>query len=244
MVLVVATDGDRGTGSGGPRLGAERRAETLAAAEVLGVERVEFLGYGDSGYDDRSRRDTTGAASARALREGTLAAAHVDAAAAAVRRILVEEGAVALTSYDDNGIYGHIDHVLVHEIAVRSVAGTGCEHYEATLDRASLRQLRGGLLSRGLVADLWPSRLAERLGVEGGTALLRVDVSEQLDEKLAAVAAHSSQMLEASTFMGLPAGAFHHLMDTEWFRVARGGRGELVAMLETAGQSAVRPVAV
>ncbi len=245
VVLIVATEGDLGTGSGGPDLGARRRTETLAAARILGVERVEFLGYGDSGYDDGTWTGSgNGPASARALGSGTLAAAHVDAAAAEVRRILVDEGAVALTSYDDNGIYGHIDHVMVHEIAVRSVEGTACEHYQSTMGRSTLRQLRTELVGRGLVADLWPPLLAERLGVEDGPALVGIDVAEELDLKLVAMAAHSSQLLEATTFMGLPAGAFHHLLGTEWFRVARRGEGRFLAMLRSADDTGRRPVAV
>jgi len=243
VVLIVATDGDLGAGSGGSSLGATRRAETLAAARRLGVERVEFLGYGDSGYDLPPLGDPGDAtASARSLRSGTLAAAHVGAVADRVRRILVEEDAVALTSYDDNGIYGHIDHVMTHEIAVRSVEGIACEHYEATLARSALRQLRRHLLGRGLVADLWPSSLAEHLGVEDGPDLVAIDVTGELDDKLAAVATHSSQLLEATTFMGLPPGVFHHFFGTEWFRVARRGGGTLLQVLQT--ESFRQPVAV
>jgi LmbE family N-acetylglucosaminyl deacetylase len=247
VVLIVATDGDQGrlAGAVGADLGAHRRAETMAAAFVLGVERVEFLGYLDSGYDAPSGGDPeAGIASARALRSGTLAAAHVDAAATAVRRILVEEDAVALTSYDDNGVYGHIDHVQVHEIAVRSVEGTSCEHFESTLARSALRRLRKDLVGRGLVADLWPSVLAEQLGVEDGPALVTVDLTGQVEHKLAAIAAHSSQVLEATTFMGLPAGAFHHLLSTEWFRVARRGQGHFLHMLRVTDSMDVHPVAV
>jgi LmbE family N-acetylglucosaminyl deacetylase len=245
VVLIVATEGDLGMGWGGPDLGARRRAETLAAARILGVERVEFLGYGDSGYDDATWTGPGNEpASARALRSGTLAAAHVDAVAAEVRRILVEEGAVALTSYDDNGIYGHIDHVMVHEIAVRSVEGIPCEHYQSTVGRCALRQLRTELVGRGLIVDLWPPLLAERLGVEDGPTLVGIDVAEQLDLKLVAMAAHSSQLLEATTFMGLPAGAFHHLLGTEWFRVARRGSGRFLAMLQSTEDTVLRPVAV
>lgn len=57
-------------------------------------------------------------------------------------------------------------------------------------------------------------------------ALVTVNVKAELESKLAAVAAHSGQLLEASSFMGLPAGAFRHLLGTEWFRVARRGRGD------------------
>jgi LmbE family N-acetylglucosaminyl deacetylase len=173
-----------------------------------------------------------------------LAAAPIDLVAAAVRRILTEENAVAVTSYDDNGVYGHIDHVLVHEIAVRSIEGTTCEHYEATLARSSLRRVRTGLVERGLIADLWPPLLAEQLGVEDGPDLVAVDVHEQLEDKLAAVATHSSQLLEASSFMGLPPGAFHHLLGTEWFRVARAGRGLFLEVVRSADLGARHPVAI
>lgn len=128
--LIVAMEGDRGQSPGAvvSDLRAHRRAESLAAAAILGVERVEFLGYGDSGCEKLTRRNpNAGIASARGLRSATLAAIHLDEAAAAVRRILVEEDAMAVTSYDDNGIYGHIDHVRVHEIAARSIDGTSCE---------------------------------------------------------------------------------------------------------------------
>lgn len=96
----------------------------------------------------------------------------------------------------------------------------------------------------GLVSHLSPSVLAEQLGVEDGPALATVDVTEQLETKLAAVSAHSSQLLEAPTFMGLPAGVFHHLLKTEWFRVVRPGQGHFLNMLRVTDVRDVRPVAV
>jgi LmbE family N-acetylglucosaminyl deacetylase len=236
VVLIVATEGDLGVHplSAGTDLGAHRREETLTAASVLGIERVEFLGYRDSGYSALADDEDVSVAQARGLQAGTLAAAFVDGAARAVRRILLEERAVALTSYDSNGIYGHIDHVQVHEIARQSVAGTDCELYEATISRAVLRRLRNVLMERGLIQELWPVALAEHLGVEDGADLVAVDVFRHLGTKLAAVAAHSSQVMEAPSFMGLPAGVFHHLLDTEWFRVARPGAGRFTDMVDSA----------
>jgi LmbE family N-acetylglucosaminyl deacetylase len=235
VVLVVATDGDRGTLQGSTRaeLAARRRAETREAAAVLGIERVAFLGHGDSGYCAPAGGLRPGVATGRGIEPGTLAATHLDDVVAEVRAILVEEDAVAVTSYDDNGIYGHVDHVLVHEIAARCVVGTGCELYESTLERTALRKLRRRLVGRGLLPDLWPSSLVDQLGVESGAEVVPIDVSGQLDRKLLAIAAHSSQVMEATSFMGLPAGAFHHLLATEWFRVARGGNGRLLAAVRT-----------
>lgn len=244
VVLIVATEGDLGQRGAAASydLGAIRRAETLAAASVLGIERVEFLGYGDSGCVTVADGDAgAGVARARSLRSGTLAAAFVNEAASAVRRILVDEGAAVLTSYDSNGIYGHIDHVMVHEIAEQSVVGTDCELHEATVSRAELRRLRRELVGRGLHQDRWPSLLIQQLGVEEASDVISVDVSRHLSVKLTAVAAHSSQTIEAPTFMGLPAGAFHHLFGTEWFRVARPGGGRFVNMVDSATGAARSP---
>jgi LmbE family N-acetylglucosaminyl deacetylase len=241
VVLVVATDGDLGSSpASGVDVATHRRAEALAAAVVLGIERVEFLGYGDSGYlapaGDSAR---TWVARARGLRSGTLADAFVGGAARRVRDILVEEDATVLTSYDANGVYGHIDHVLVHEIASRSVEDTDCALVEATIGRHALRDLRSNLLGRGLASNLWPPALVEQIGVEDGPDLVSVDVSAHLVTKLTAVAAHSSQVVEAATFMGLPAGAFHHLLGTEWFRVARPGDGRFLDLLGSVGRADV-----
>jgi LmbE family N-acetylglucosaminyl deacetylase len=210
----------------------------------LGIERVEFLGYGDSGYPEVSIANAdTDVARGRTVESGTLAAAVVDGAARDVRRILVEERAVALTSYDANGIYGHIDHVRVHEIAEQSVVGTDCELYEATISRAELRRLRGVMVERGLLQGVWPLALTEQLGVEEGPDVVAVDVSEHLTAKLSAVSAHASQVLAAPTFMGLPPGAFHHLLGTEWFRVVRPGSARFLHVIESVrtSQSAAGP---
>ena len=246
VVLVVATEGDLGASpSTGADIGTHRRSEALAAAAVLGIERVEFLGYGDSGYSPQVG-DPAGSmvARARGLRSGTLADAFVEGAARRVRRILVEEGAAALTGYDANGVYGHIDHVQVHEIAARGVEGIDCALVEATMSRTRLRTLRNDLLGRGLESDLLPLALVEQLGVEDGPDLIAADVSPYLGTKLAAVAAHSSQVVEASTFMGLPAGAFHHLLGTEWFRVALPGDGRFVDLIRSIGCGPDLPVPV
>ncbi len=71
VVLVVATDGERGAPTAvadGGTVGAHRRRETVEAARVLGIHRVEFLGLGDSGLPEPEVGSPAHRATARALR--------------------------------------------------------------------------------------------------------------------------------------------------------------------------------
>jgi LmbE family N-acetylglucosaminyl deacetylase len=64
--LFCATDGDAGKNSGVPvssreELGRLRRAETLAAARILGIESVQFGGYRDGALQEVDPAELTGA---------------------------------------------------------------------------------------------------------------------------------------------------------------------------------------
>ena len=87
-----------------------RVAELHAAADVLGVDRVEFLGYLDSGMAGEPTNDAP----------GSFASADIDEAAKRLARILEDEHADVLTVYDENGNYGHPDHIQVHRVGVRA----------------------------------------------------------------------------------------------------------------------------
>jgi LmbE family N-acetylglucosaminyl deacetylase len=231
VVLVVATAGEAGSRPSwlGPDLARIRQDETLASARLLGIDRVEFLGYEDSGAGESRRHDED---KRGAL---TLDAAPLDQAVSRLRRILFDERACALTSYDPIGIYGHRDHVRVHQIAAAAVLATGCDLVEATVSRSRLTRLRGELLRRGLEPSSWPAAVADGIGTGADPRLFGVDVSAHQSVKRAAIAAHASQVVEAASFMGLPPGVFHRLLDVEWFVPTRTVDGRLAALLATAG---------
>jgi LmbE family N-acetylglucosaminyl deacetylase len=234
VVLVVATSGEQGAT---PEwltddLAAVRRAETVESARLLGIGRVEFLGYGDSG-SDRPEVGYPGGHGPAPAENVTLETAPIDDVISQLRAILIDERASALTSYDRIGVYGHRDHVRVHEIAAAVVIGTSCDLLEATVSRVSLRRLRDDLIGRGLDPATWPETLVDTIGTDNGVGLLAVDVSAHLPQKLAAMAAHASQVVEASSFMGLPPGVFHRLLATEWFHPARTIDGRFVELIDS-----------
>jgi LmbE family N-acetylglucosaminyl deacetylase len=120
VVLVFATSGEAGdadadTLDGAETLGDRRRAEAMASADALGVARVVFLGYADSGLDGDATTDGN----------DTFVGASPDEAAERLAGILREEGADVLTTYDVNGGYGHPDHKRVHQVGVAAAALAG-----------------------------------------------------------------------------------------------------------------------
>lgn len=234
VVLVTATDGGLGMAcrelSAG--LGARRLAELDAAAAALGVARTVNLGYADSGYPQ-----PTGG-------PDSFAAQDPDRVAARLAGLLAEESADALTSYDANGGYGHVDHRMVHVVGARAarLAGVRCV-LEATVDRALIATVvRIGSLVPGLLdrnaKDALRGAFAPRSQITH-----RVDVRAHLAAKRAALRAHASQATSdqgsrtAGLLLRLPAPLFSRAMGTEWFvdrRLPAGSRQDVFASLRSA----------
>jgi len=235
VVLVVATGGEEGAMPDWVMVDAadHRRMETSAAADVLGVSELHYLGYRDSGM--------AGHHSNRAA--GSLAAS-IDAAATDLAALLQRVSADAVVGQDPQGIYGHPDHVAVHQVVSQAVAATGvAEHLEVTLDRQWLGDLRTRRIAEGrLRPEAWCAAGLAALGVapcgsgwatgpdDPPAPLLRFDVTAEAQAKQAAMAAHASQVPDALDFMGIPPGVFHHVVGHEWF-LQRGAPGPLAAAL-------------
>jgi LmbE family N-acetylglucosaminyl deacetylase len=236
VVLVVATAGEQGLKSAliGPDvpLAVRRTGETAQAAETLGAQRVEFLGYHDSGVDGPGRGPRP---------PGAFADAPLDEAAGRLARILVEEQAGALVSYDARGIYGHADHVQIHKVGLAAAAGAGVSTvYESTVDREYLHfvethlvveatiatQPERSLTNRGQVKPPSLGLAAAPLGLSTVEVDCTVDVRPVLATKRRAMAAHASQIPETSSAMRLPDADFAAVYGYEWY-ARRGPAGPI-----------------
>jgi LmbE family N-acetylglucosaminyl deacetylase len=221
VVLVVATAGELGEADAayGPPggadvqgLGATRMAELQRAAEILGVARLELLGYRDSGSGE------TRPAGA----EPCFADVDVDEVAERLAAILVEEDADVLTSYDRNGGYGHPDHRQVHAVGRKAAERAGTPLLlEATFNRDLLQVGVGMVASMGyeLPPGFRPDSFDEWF-TPAGELTHAVDVSDQLDAKRAAMAAHRSQATTGSADEGVRTLALLLSLPDEWFRMA------------------------
>ena len=213
VVLVLATKGELGQVSegvldDGEDLAQRRVVEAADAAKILGVERVEFLGYRDSGMADDPRRHD----------DGSFASADVEEAAGRLALILTEENADVLTVYDSHGNYGHPDHIQVHHVGHRAGELAGTPHvFEATMNHDYIVGLMHEL------ADAMPDHVDRpdpedmNLGVSEAVLTTRVDVGEFVDTKRAAMAAHASQIDENSFFLQMPLEIFRRAFGYEWF---------------------------
>jgi LmbE family N-acetylglucosaminyl deacetylase len=223
VVLVVATRGEQGEVaegflSPGEELWQRRVAETHASAEILGAQRVEFLGYTDSGMMGTPANEAP----------GSFWTAPVDEAAKKLAALLDEERADVLTCYDDHGGYGHPDHIQVHRVGLRAAGLAGIRRvYQSTINRDHIQRSREQFAAQagqdGQPEIETPDIDEETFGMPESVITAAVDVTPYLEYKRRAMRAHASQISEQSFFLALPDEAFAYGFGTEWF--IREGQG-------------------
>jgi LmbE family N-acetylglucosaminyl deacetylase len=231
VVLVLATDGGAGLAADelrrDGRLGDRRLGEARRSAEALGVARVEWLGYADSGSGPEPEPDLPGRA--------RFCRAPLEQASERLAAVLRTERADVLLSYDAHGGYGHRDHVRVHEVGARAaqIAGTP-RVLEATVPRDTIvRAIRWVSRVYRFPAEFDPTSF-ERAFSARADITHRIDVRRFVTAKRAAMRAHASQAtgggagavgtggqtgdrtLEA--FLRIPRPLFDLVFGREWFR--------------------------
>ncbi|MGH8993518.1 MAG: PIG-L deacetylase family protein [Acidimicrobiia bacterium] len=220
IVLVMATGGEWGEateGFGHADLAAVRRQETTDAAAVLGIARVEFLGYHDSGLSGDPSHSC----------DNSLAWADEAEVATRLAGVLREEEAEALVTYDPEGIYGHPDHVVVHRAGRAAAEAAGVPIvYEATVDREYLHFVETHLVVKAKRATGELGLAATHLGMATVEITTAIDVRASLYVKRQAMAAHASQIPETASVLHLPPESFAAVYGYEWY-TRRGPRGPL-----------------
>lgn len=213
VVIVTGTDGAMGPATAA---GAQTRmGELRASADILGAARVATLGYADSGHGPLLYPDPPD--------RQRFARAELAEAAGRLAGLLREEHADLLLSYDENGGYGHRDHVQVHRVGALAAQQTGVRILEATAPRE---------LAWRVFHLFWRLRLAIRhdpaairAGFTPRAAIThRVNVRRQARSKQAAIAAHGSQVPGTGrsarlkgVLLALPAPVFGLVLGVEWY---------------------------
>ena len=224
VVLVVATNGDHGEVpddlGDDESLVDRRRAETEASAAALGISRIVWLGYADSGMTGWEQNAD----------RASFHRADPEQAGALLAEVLHEESADVLTIYDWHGNYGHPDHIAVHRVGL--VAGRlvpSVRVLEATTNRdAFVRMIdaarESGEATRTPGADDaddfdpdGPADDGNPMGMPEAEITLAVDVSAHVEVKRAAMRCHRSQIQDTSFFLEMPDEAFVQAFGVEWY---------------------------
>jgi LmbE family N-acetylglucosaminyl deacetylase len=193
VVLIVATDGEAGLTSAqlSGNLALRRRAELAASADALGVDRIETLGYADSGLHG----------------EHPLGFAHEETLGVAgrVSAILDEVDADIVVGYDPSGGYGHPDHLQVHRVTrqAAALARRTPRLFEATLPREPIvRAVSLAARTRLTPSDFDPASFAAAW-TPSAEITHRVNVRPYMRSKLASLRAHASQATADGTIRTL-----------------------------------------
>jgi LmbE family N-acetylglucosaminyl deacetylase len=210
VVLVTATDGRMGNETDPTRMD-----ELRSSANILGVHRVECLGYADSGYGPIFHPDPPGRV--------RFARAELDEAAQRLAAVLRAEDAQLLLSYQPNGGYGHRDHVQVHHVGKRAAELAATPRIlEATMPRELLRRV-GDLSQRLRLPTPYDPDILRAAYAPRATITHRIDVRRFARQKRDAFAAHRSQIgsgFAACMFgvlLRLPPQVFGLIFGHEWF---------------------------
>jgi len=225
VVLVTGTRGEAGEiynmdeAATRPRLGEVRTKEMEAAARILGLDRVEFLNYRDSGMVGTAENGDP-----RSFHQAPL-----EEAAGKLVAILREERPDVVVTYDADGTYGHPDHIKAHLItnaALDLVEKEGwhpAKLYYTGIPRTLMQQFMEALPEDARRQEQEGS--IQIPGTPDELITTQVDVSDYVDRKREAFAAHVSQNDPNSWFTTMADQIYRLAFGTEYFRLARGKPG-------------------
>ena len=229
VVVVTATGGEVGEihnhddpESLRDRLATVREDELRAACAILGVTRVELLGYRDSGMMGTADND----------HDGSFWQADFMEATGRLVALLRTHRPEVVTAYDPFGGYGHPDHIQVHRVGTAAFFGAADvgrfpasdfgepwqpqRLYWATWPRERARQVRRMMVELG---QMTPEDAAQEpaAGTRDEDITTRVDVRPWFERKWDAVLAHHTQIAADSWFRTMPEGMRREGFSTETY---------------------------
>jgi N-acetyl-1-D-myo-inositol-2-amino-2-deoxy-alpha-D-glucopyranoside deacetylase len=215
-------------------LGPRRIDELAAACEALGVHDHRFLGgpgrWRDSGM--------MGVASNE--RPDCFWQADLDEAARELVAIVRAVRPQVVVTYDENGAYGHPDHIQAHRVAVAAFEAAAdparwpemgepwaaSKLYYTAMPKSVLQRGIDAMRERGLSlfeglesADDVPFAVADDL------VTTEIDARDHLDAKMAALRAHATQISVDGPIFALADDVNQLAFGREHFMLVRGDRG-------------------
>ncbi len=212
--LVTATRGEVGEihdkdldpAEARPRLASIREAELRKACEILKVHELVLLGYEDSGMagDPRNRQGNV------------FWQADEYEATARLIQVIRRVKPQVIATYNEVGGYGHPDHINAHRIAVAAFFNADnaerfpggepwkpMKLYYTAFPMSVVRQMGEAMKRAGMENRFSRDGDDPPFAVPDDRVTTRIDISRYLDQKIAAMRAHRTQIPEDGWFMKL-----------------------------------------
>jgi len=217
-------------------LGPQRILELDAAMRVLGVTDHRFLGgpgrWRDSGMMGLPTND----------RPDCFWQADLEEATRALVEVIREVRPQVVVTYDENGGYGHPDHIQAHRVAVAATAAAGEDRwpelgrpwapaklYYSALPKSVLQAGIDYFREKG-ESSFWGEEVTSAdqlpMGTPDALVTTRVDGSEFFEAKMDAMRAHATQIAVDGPFFALADGVGMTSWGHEYFQQVEGLRAE------------------
>jgi LmbE family N-acetylglucosaminyl deacetylase len=163
---------------------ATRAGELQRAAVVAGFSRVVTLGYDDSGMKGWAQND----------RREAFVNADASAVARTIAAVMDEENASVVVTYDENGFYGHPDHIMANVVtrAALEFATSPQRLYYPVAPKGVLEAFVAGATAKGVFLPAWI--LDANHSVSDDSVSTTMDVRSLAKRKHQAIATHASQV--------------------------------------------------
>ena len=217
------------------QLGGYRIGELRAAMSALGVSDIRFLG-GAGRYRDSGMMGTAANEHPRAFWN-----ADLDEAVAAAVAVVREVRPQVVVTYDENGGYGHPDHIQAHRVAMGAIAAAAEPAFRPQLGPAwDVPKVYScaiplSVLQRGMaaLAELGEESPFDGIGdvsdlpsvVSDDDVAAAVDGRRFVGQKHDAMRAHATQITVDGPFFALSNKLGQEVLGTEYYRLVRGTRG-------------------
>jgi N-acetyl-1-D-myo-inositol-2-amino-2-deoxy-alpha-D-glucopyranoside deacetylase len=211
------------------RLGEHRIGELTAAMAELGVTDFRLLG-GAGRFRDSGMVGTPANDNPQAFWRADL----LDAATELVAIIREVRPQVAVT-YDDFGLYGHPDHIQAHRVTHYAVSLAESPTFRPDLGPAwSVEKIYWTAMPRSVIIagieELKAMGMDDDFACPDDVVTTMIDGRDKLPRKMAALAAHATQVNVQEGFFALSNNLGSKGFGVEYFRLVRGGDGGTYSM--------------
>jgi N-acetyl-1-D-myo-inositol-2-amino-2-deoxy-alpha-D-glucopyranoside deacetylase len=204
-------------------LGAHREIELAAAMNELGVSDYRFLGapvkkWRDSGMIGTPQNE----------RPDVFWNSDLDEAARHLEKIILEIKPHVLITYDENGGYGHPDHIKAHQVAMRAAElarTSGWEIKKIYWNTIPISVIEEGIAAmKGTGVDFFGVEKAEDFPFAAPDHLVTTvfNGDQFVAKKMAAMKAHPTQIAVDGPFFALSDNLGFRVWGREFYRLVHG----------------------